>query len=90
MRYTGKPFAAEATVETSTANRPAPEFGETRKPGYMFGDIAVSRSFVPGEQRISVNLGINNILDQYYTTFADWFGIPSMGRNVYGHVVYAW
>lgn len=90
LRYTGKPFTAEATVETSTANRPAPEFGETRKPGYLFGDIAVSRSFILGEHRISVNLGINNILDQYYTTFADWFGIPSMGRNVYVHVVYAW
>ena len=90
LRYTKKQYVAEASTEASTRNCPSAEFGETRKPSYMIANLSVSRVIPLNKDRISINLGINNILNQYYTTFADWFGIPSMGRNVYCHVVYAW
>jgi len=90
LHYAKKQYVAEASVEASTRNRHSPEFGETRKPGYLIGNLSVSRAIDVNKHRINVNLGVHNILNQYYTTFADWFGIPSMGRNVYCHVVYAW
>ncbi len=90
LRYAKKQYVAEASAEGSSRNRHSPEFGETSKPGYLIGNLSVSREFAIKKHRLSVNLGVDNIFDQYYTTFSDWFGIPSMGRNVYAHVVYAW
>ncbi|MCO6481390.1 MAG: TonB-dependent receptor [Flavobacteriales bacterium] len=90
LRYARKQYAAEATVEGSTRNRPSLSFGETSKPGFLIGHLSVSREFAIRNHRLGVNMGVDNILDQYYTTFSDWFGIPRMGRNVYAHVVYVW
>lgn len=90
LRYEKKRYAAEATVLGSTRNRNSAEFGETRKPGYVTGNLSASREFSLKKHKLTVNLGVDNITDHYYTTFSDWFGIPSMGRNVYGHVVFTW
>lgn len=88
LRFERKQYAAEATVLSSTRNRNSPEFGETNKPGYVTGNLSVSRSFSLKKHKLTVNLGVDNITDHYYTTFSDWFGIPSMGRNIYCHAVF--
>ncbi len=88
LHYEKKKYVAEASVLGSTPNRPSPEFGESSKPGYMTGGLSVSREFSLKKHKLTVNLGVDNITDQYYTTFSDWFGIPSMGRNIYTHVVF--
>lgn len=88
LRYGKKKYVAEASVEGSTRNRYSAEFGETSKPGYVIGNLSVSREFSLKKHRLTVNLGVNNITDRYYTTFSDWSGIPSMGRNIYSHVVF--
>ncbi len=88
LRYEKKQYAAEATVLNSTRNRNSAEFGETSKPGYVTGNLSVSREFSLNKHKLTINLGVDNITDQYYTTFSDWYGIPSMGRNIYSHVVF--
>lgn len=88
LRYVKKQYVAEASVVSSTRNRNSAEFGETSKPGYVIGNLSVSREFALKKHKLTVNLGVDNITDQYYTTFSDWFGIPSMGRNIYSHVVF--
>lgn len=88
LRYEKKKYVAEASLEGSTRNRYSAEFGETSKPGYLIGNLSASREFSLKKHKLTVYLGVNNITDRYYTTFSDWFGIPSMGRNIYSHVVF--
>jgi iron complex outermembrane receptor protein len=45
-----------------------------------------SYAFYKGENKIFVKTGVENILDRYYSTFADWKNIPRMGRNIFINV----
>lgn len=87
-RYEKESFFVEASVEGSTKNRNSPEFGETEKPAYAIANIAFSKNFSLTDKNLILKLGIENLFDLYYSTFADWFGIPRMGRNFYVNVVY--
>lgn len=89
LEFDRKGFHAEAGVEGSSTNRPSAEFGETRKPAYAILNLAVGKDFTLGKSKLTVDLGVDNLMDQYYTTFSDWFGIPRPGRNVFVHLVYA-
>lgn len=86
LRYEKERFFAEASVLGNTRNRNAPEFGETSKPGYLIGDLSLSKVFAMRKHKLTLSIGIENIMDHYYITFSNWAGIPSMGRNVYGHL----
>ena len=87
-KYEIDDFFAEASLQGSTKNRNSIEFGETQKPAYYIFNLAISKNFALKEQNIIVKLGVENLFDRYYSTFADWFGIPRMGRNIYANVIY--
>lgn len=87
-KYEIDDFFAEASLQGSTKNRNSIEFGETQKPAYYIFNLAISKNFALKEQNLIVKLGVENLFDRYYSTFADWFGIPRMGRNIYANVIY--
>ncbi|MDO5608692.1 MAG: TonB-dependent receptor [Capnocytophaga sp.] len=75
-------FSASASVQgAATQTDFAPAYGEDRTPAYTVFNTSVSQSFI--NQRLTLQVGCENIFDRYYSTFADWNNIPRMGRNVF-------
>lgn len=88
IRYEKTGFFAEASLEGSSKNRNSIEFGEIQKPGYAIANFAVSKNFEINKQNLNVKAGVENLWNQYYSTFDNWFGIPNMGRNIYLNLIY--
>ncbi len=89
LRYGKGKFFAEASLDGSSSNRNSIEFGETRKAAYAVVNAAVSKEMaLGGKKSLVMKAGVENILDTYYSTFADWAGIPRMGRNLYGNLIF--
>lgn len=63
-------------------------FGEKPLPTYYLVNLSASRSFQFGKHTMLLNVGLENLLDRHYTTFADWNRIPRMGRNIFCNVVW--
>jgi iron complex outermembrane receptor protein len=63
-----------------------PGYGEDRTPSFAILDTSVGRKFNWHYNRLYVNLGIENLLDAYYSTFTDWNNLPRMGRNFFLNV----
>lgn len=87
-RYGKQSYFAEIGLEGSTKNRNSIEFGESQKPGYTLVNLAFSKEMSLNEQALILKLGVENLFDRYYSTFDDWFNIPSMGRNVYANAIF--
>ncbi len=61
----------------------SPEYGEDLTPAYMVWNISADYAFQFKNYRAVVQIGAENLLDEYYSTYADWGNIPRMGRNVF-------
>ena len=55
------------------------KYGEKETPGWVVCNLSTSYTL----QHVTLRTGIENILDRFYTTYADWNGIPQKGRNIY-------
>lgn len=89
--YQNNNFFAEASLEGSGKhNRYSAEFGETPKNDYLIANLALSKTIHHNQYKWVIKLGAENILDTYYTTFADWNNIPRMGRNIFGNIIFGW
>lgn len=87
-RYHINKFFAEASLNGSAKNRNSIEFGETQKPAFYIVNLALSKDISLKNNDLIVKLGVENLFDRYYSTFADWFGIPEMGRNIYANLIF--
>ncbi|GIZ16421.1 TonB-dependent receptor [Capnocytophaga catalasegens] len=39
--------------------------------------------------KIDIKLGIDNLFDNYYSTYANWNNFPQMGRNITLNIQYS-
>ncbi|MFA7445514.1 MAG: TonB-dependent receptor, partial [Flavobacteriaceae bacterium] len=91
LRYQKDNFFAEASLDGSARHsRYSSEFGETPKADYLIANVAASQTVYINKYKLVFKLGVENVLDAYYTTFSDWNNIPRTGRNVFGNVVFGW
>ncbi len=89
LQYQLKQFIAEASMEGALAQtRYSPEFGETPAKAYTVFNISASQQLNLNNHKLTIKAGIENLLDKYYSTFADWNRIPRMGRNIFINVIY--
>lgn len=63
-------------------------FGENKTDAYAILNVNASYNFYLNNQKIYLKAGIENLLDEYYSTYADWNNIPRMGRNFFINVSY--
>lgn len=72
----------------AAANQPRinPEFGEQETPAYAVLSIRASYFFAFGDKKLTLNGGVENLLDNNYRTHLDWGGIPRPGINGYLNV----
>lgn len=61
----------------------SPEYGEDETPAYMVWNISADYAFNFNRFRAILQVGAENLLNEYYSTYADWGNIPRVGRNVF-------
>lgn len=66
-----------------------PEFGEDRTNAYTVFSLSLGKTFTLNNDAIYVKAGVENIFDEFYSTYTDWNNIPRMGRNIFATVSYA-
>lgn len=66
----------------------SPSYGEQRTPAYTIFSASFGKRFSLKHHSLFVKVGIENIFDTYYVSYADWNNIPRMGRNIYLNLSY--
>ena len=61
----------------------SPEYGEDETPSYTIWNLSADYTFRIAAYRTVVQVGAENLLNEYYSTYADWGNIPRMGRNIF-------
>lgn len=61
----------------------SPEYGEDQTPAYAIWNFSVNYTFNINKLKTIFQIGAENLLNKYYSTYADWGNIPRMGRNIY-------
>lgn len=64
-------------------NKYSPEYGEDLTPAYMVCNVSADYKFDFRNFRTVLQVGAENLFNEYYSTYADWGNIPRMGRNVF-------
>lgn len=67
----------------------APLYGENKTAAYIIFNLNSGYTFSINGKKLNIQAGVENILDQYYSTYADWNKIPRQGRNFFMHISYA-
>lgn len=80
---------AEVTWRAQSAHRDySSSYGEEYLKGYHTFDASLSRNIKVQQKHVLVKVGVENLMDKYYTTFADWNRIARMGRNFYANLIW--
>lgn len=61
----------------------SPEYGEDQTPAYAIWNCSIDYTFKIKQLKTVLQVGAENILNRYYSTYADWGNIPRMGRNIF-------
>ncbi|MBE8728199.1 TonB-dependent receptor plug domain-containing protein [Flavobacterium hungaricum] len=61
----------------------SPEYGEDQTPAYTIWNLSADYTFKINKVRSTIQVGAENLLNEYYSTYADWGNIPRMGRNIF-------
>ncbi len=64
----------------------SPEYGEDQTPAYMIWNASFDYRFRMSKCTTILQAGAENLLNRYYSTYADWGNIPRMGRNIFTSV----
>ena len=84
LDYVNKKFSADVDLQGATKQvNYSAEYGEDLTPAYFIVNTSVGYDFIFGHVAPTVKIGIENVLDRKYSTYADWNNIPRKGRNVY-------
>lgn len=81
-------LAKASVVANSKQTKINPDFGEQALDAYWIANISLSKDFQIGKHVLAAKLGVENILDRHYTTYADWNRIPQMGRNIFANLIW--
>jgi len=59
------------------------KYGETPTAAWTIVNLSANYQFSMFDAQLTFRVGIENLLDKRYTTYADWCDIPQKGRNIY-------
>lgn len=84
LHYQYKKFSLQTSVNGDWEQiHYSPEYGEDQTPSYTIWNLSADYTFRFNEYKIAVQMGAENVLNEYYSTYADWGNIPRMGRNIF-------
>lgn len=64
----------------------SPFYGEDSTPAYMIWNLSADYNWRFNQYKMTLQVGAENLLNEYYSTYADWGNIPRMGRNLFTSV----
>ncbi|HRP89939.1 MAG TPA: hypothetical protein PKX92_07865 [Edaphocola sp.] len=89
LRYEPLQYAFEVNMDGAVKqSKYSAVYGETPAPAYTIFNLSASRNFSFSKQNLILKIGIENIFDANYSTYADWSRIPRMGRNLFFNAIY--
>ena len=84
LHYMYKNFGIQTSVNGDFEQiNYSPEYGEDLTAAYAIWNISANYSFTINKVRSTIQIGAENLLNEYYSTYADWGNIPRMGRNIF-------
>ena len=84
LYFMHKDFGIRTSVNGDLAQENySPEYGEDLTPAYMVWNISADYTFSFRNYKAVLQVGAENLFNEYYSTYADWGNIPRMGRNVF-------
>lgn len=88
LQFSRAAFFAEASIDGAVKQAKYSQlFGETAAPAYTIASLGGGYQFKWKENSIQVRVGVDNLFNHYYTTFADWNRVPRMGRNFFLNLI---
>jgi iron complex outermembrane receptor protein len=77
-------FSAEIAVSGASRQRHfSAEYGEDETKDYLTANVSIGYGFKINKIIFNLKSGVENALDAYYSTYADWNNIPRKGRNIF-------
>lgn len=87
--YKHHDFSTQLNVRGNAVKSDAALFyGETTTPAFAILGWNANYEFFIKSNSLNISVGIENILDTYYSTYADWNKIPNPGRNFFVNLAY--
>ncbi|WP_347219604.1 TonB-dependent receptor [Chryseobacterium sp.] len=84
LHFTHRNFGVQTSVNGDFIQlNYSPEYGEDKTQAYTVWNFSVDYTFTIGNLKTIAQLGAENLLNKYYSTYADWGNIPRMGRNIF-------
>lgn len=84
LKFTHENFAARTSINgDNTQINYSPIYGEDKTPWFMVWNASADYTFQINNLNFVLQAGVENILNEYYSTYADWGNISRMGRNVF-------
>lgn len=84
LHYMYKHFGIQSSLQGDAAQRNySPEYGEDETAAYQIWNISADYVLPINKIQTTLQVGAENILNSYYSTYADWGNIPRMGRNIF-------
>lgn len=85
LHYTYKGFGVQTSLNGDVIqNHYSPEYGEDQTPAYMIWNVSANYTLrIKDVKNLTLQVGAENILNRYYSTYADWGNIPRIGRNIF-------
>lgn len=89
IRFNKNRFNAEISVlGNATQVNYNSNYGEDRTPSYAIVNVNTGYKFNIGISNCITKIGVENLLDTYYSTYSDWKNIPRMGRNLFVNLMF--
>lgn len=84
LHYTHGNFGIQTSVNGDFIQlNYSPEYGEDQTSAYTVLNFSVDYTFRINKLKTIFQIGAENLLNKYYSTYADWGNIPRMGRNIF-------
>lgn len=84
LHFTHRNFGVQTSINGDFIQiNYSPEYGEDKTPAYTIWNLSVDYTFRINKFKTIFQIGAENLLNNYYSTYADWGNIPRMGRNVF-------
>jgi iron complex outermembrane receptor protein len=87
--YQHQRFQAQATVKgNARQSNYGEKYGETAAKAWTIVNLSAQYQFSIFYSQLSIRVGVENVFDKQYATYADWNHIPQKGRNVYMNLTF--
>ncbi len=84
LHYMYKQFGIQTSLNGDMEQRNySPEYGEDLTSAYQVWNVSADYNLTFGKYKAMVQVGAENLFNEYYSTYADWGNIPRMGRNIF-------